>query len=124
MMREEIDEGTEKGSKAATNQQIQDGYCKSRAHLEELGGPDYQTKQSGPQHPFYTPGSKRGRKAKVETANKFRIISNNCATMAPKRAEIEGWEADVIALQETRLGSIGQIATGARLRKQNASFLR
>ena len=49
----------------------------------------------------------------------FRIISNNCATMAPKRAEIERWEVDVIALQETRLGNLGQIATGAKLREQN-----
>jgi exonuclease III len=39
--------------------------------------------------------------------------------MAPKRAEIEGWEADVIALQETRLGTLGQITTGAKLREQN-----
>ena len=85
---------------------------------KEEGDPSYQPKQNSTPHAFYTPGSKRGRKPRTENSNKFRIISNNCSTMAPKRAEIEGWEADVIALQETRLGNIGQITTRAKLREQ------
>ena len=39
--------------------------------------------------------------------------------MAPKRGEIAEWQADVIALQETRLGSLAQLKTGAKLREEN-----
>ena len=44
---------------------------------KEEGGPSYQPKQNSTPHAFYTPGSKRGRKPRMENSNKFRIFSNN-----------------------------------------------
>ena len=49
----------------------------------------------------------------------FTILSNNCATMAPKVKEIASWEADIIALQETKLGSLAQLKVGAKMKEAN-----
>lgn len=38
--------------------------------------------------------------------------------MAPKMAEIAEWQADVIALQETRLGSLAQLKIGAKMQEE------
>ena len=111
---DEIEEHNRKEAQAIMKAAEQD--MAKEAKEEEC--PSYQPRQNSIPHAFYTPGSKRGRRSRIETSHKFRIISNNCSTMAPKRAEIEGWEADVIAIQETRLGSLGQITAGAKLREQ------
>ena len=39
--------------------------------------------------------------------------------MGPKVNEIASWEADIIALQETKLGSIGQLKVGAKMKEAN-----
>ena len=39
--------------------------------------PSYQPRQNSTPHAFYTPGSERGRRSRIETSQKFRIISNN-----------------------------------------------
>lgn len=58
--------GEEKGNGEIAKQQTHGGSCESRARLGELTkieeGPKYQPKQNEVQHPFYTPGSKRGNK--------------------------------------------------------------
>ena len=86
---------------------------------QEEEGPCYQPRQDESPHAYYTPGSKRGRRLRTQSPQEFRVISNICSAMAPKRAEIEGWKADVIALQEIRLGSLAQLRTGAKLREEN-----
>ena len=39
--------------------------------------------------------------------------------MGPKVAEIAGWNADIIALQETTLGSLAQMKAGAKMKEEN-----
>ena len=39
--------------------------------------------------------------------------------MGPKVNEIARWEADIIALQETKLGSIAQLKVGAKMKEAN-----
>ena len=46
---------------------------------------------------------------------KFTIISNNIATLAPKVEQVLGWEADVLAFQETRLSSLMQLKITAKM---------
>lgn len=66
-----------------------------------------------------TPGSRRGRQNKKDTKKKITILPNNCATMAPKATEIAEWPADIIALQETRLGNLAQLKVGANMKEEN-----
>ena len=68
----------------------------------------------------YNPGSNRGRTTEVQEAAKgcFKIISNNCATLAPKIEEIMSWEVDAIALHETRLSNLLQAKLAAKMAKE------
>ena len=86
---------------------------------QEEEPPTYQPKQVSPEA-NYKPGSSRGRTTEVQEAAKgcFKIISNNCATLAPKVEEIMGLEVDALALQETRLSSLLQAKLAAKMAKE------
>lgn len=53
-------------------------------HHEE--GPEYQPRQDTTSNANYTPGSKRGRRSQSRATQQLKVISNNCATMAPKKS--------------------------------------
>ena len=95
------------------------GDDENQSESEAESGPVYQQADAEDTNTFYMPGKRATRQAKKKDEDKKAIVilSNIISALRPRVDEVACWEADVVALQETKLGLVMQHVMAAKLRQ-------
>ena len=88
---------------------------------DEHSGPVYQPKQEATSSKYKPKAQAAADKNKQQQEGRYSIISNNIATLVPKLEQVLGWNADVLAFQETRLSSLTQLKIAAKMHDDGCS---